>query len=318
MCSTCNDYLNAVLFYMAVQEIYISQNNKIYLANEISDHEILAGEGFWVALYTHLYRRQQHYLKMKINPDVKRLLTRESFYKNFELFKLKLNKQELFVSVFEKVCCDLKLGTFDEEAAIIKEAQNDLLSLWENYTVDPENMCLISLKTGEVEEILQQIVPSSREESPKKEESPQKNESPIKVDSPKKEESARKESQNDEEANKEEEFTPIKDQNESPENEENLVEETKDEPVEEVKEEHIEEIKEEPVEQDETKQEVVEIKEEETVEPQESKQVETVEKNAEKFEAPVIYQKSVAEDLFNPYRNKLFRLRKEFKNFILE
>merc|ERR1711974_206535 len=109
--------------------------------------DIVQTEEFWISLYTHLYRRQQHYLKMKINPDVKRLLTRESFYKNFEFFKLKLDKKESLLNVLQKVNENLKLGDFDGEAELLDEVREDLTELWDNYRVDAQNMCLVSLNS---------------------------------------------------------------------------------------------------------------------------------------------------------------------------
>jgi len=189
-CQTTSDYLDAVLFYIAAQEIHYyshEDQTKYYLAEEIAQHEILQTEEFWTSLYTHMYRRQQHYLKMKINPDVKRLLTRESFYKNFEFFKLKVDKKESLLNVLQKVNENLKLGDFEGETEILDAVREDLTEMWENYRVDAQNMCLVSLNS-DVQEILEQKVPKS----PEKE---------IEI------------VEKVEDAPKEEEFTPIKDQN---------------------------------------------------------------------------------------------------------
>jgi hypothetical protein len=164
-CQTASDYLDAVLFYIAAQEIHYTSHEdhtKIYLADELQQHEILQTEEFWTSLYTHMYRRQQHYLKMKINPDVKRLLTRESFYKNFEFFKLKIDKKESLLNVLQKVNENLKLGDFEGETEILDAVREDLAEMWENYRVDAQNMCLVSLNS-DVQEILEQKVPKSPE-----------------------------------------------------------------------------------------------------------------------------------------------------------
>jgi len=40
----------------------------MYLANDLMKHDITSMEGFWVALYVHLYRKSQHTLNSE---DVK-------------------------------------------------------------------------------------------------------------------------------------------------------------------------------------------------------------------------------------------------------
>jgi len=303
MCMTSSDYLDAVLFYIVAQEIhYYSEedNTKVYLADEISQHEILQTEDFWSTLYTHLYRRQQHYLKMKINPDVKRLLTRESFYKNFEFFKSKLGKKESLLNVLQKVNENLKIGAFEGETEVIDQVREDLTDLWENYKVDAELMCLVSLNS-DVQEILEQKVPKS----------PEKN----------------VEAQNEEVAQKEEEFTPIKDQNseteespakvkspakvESParvEPEETTTEQTMEQELQNYPNQDALEQNEEPIEDNtEVKPEIAEG---------DLSQVAESEKDGENAQETEV--KAEIKDENNPYRTKLYKLKKEFRYFLLE
>jgi len=298
-CQTASDYLDAVLFYIAAQEIHYysrEEKTKIYLANEIAQHDILQTEEFWISLYTHLYRRQQHYLKMKINPDIKRLLTRESFYKNFEFFKFKLDKKESLLNVLQKVNENLKLGEFDGEAELLDEVREDLTELWENYRVDAQNMCLVSLN-ADVQDILEQKVPST----PEKDIETEKKEAP---------------------APKEEEFTPIKDQNSETEEPE-----VKAEPKETLIEENNQNVEQEL--QDYPNQDALEqidnaepLEDNTGVKPEiaegDLSHVTEPEKEGEQNNAEDSEKKAEIKDENNPYRTKLFKLKSEFRHFILE
>merc|ERR1711976_97731 len=180
------------------------------------------------------------------------------------------------------------------ETELLDQVREDLTELWENYRVDAQNMCLIS-KDADVKDILEQKVPLT----PEKEIETDKTEAP-----------------------KEEEFTPIKDQNSETEEPE-VKPEPQETPIEETTQNVEQELQDypnqdalelsdngEPLEDNTgVKPEIAEGDISQNTEPEKVDEQKTAQDSENK--TPVL-------DENNPYTTKLFKLKSEFRHFILE
>jgi len=150
------------------------------------------------------------------NCDVYLLLRKETFFKNFEVCKVRVKESQKWVTIFNGVVARLQLLEDEANVEIVEKVKKECLNLFNNYYVCPEqNVLLPLMKEEEVKETKLEV---------------EKNKEEMKEDE-----------------KKEEEFTPIKDK-ESEAKEKKDSEEEKEEGKEEGKEEEKEEGKEEEAE----------------------------------------------------------------------
>jgi hypothetical protein len=134
-CADKGDNINAILYVLATQELHwvdLRKNGREYfLANYLSRNKIFYENEFWVTLYQHLYNKSSFESGTQASSNFELILSQETFYKNFQLFKSRMDTKKNLLQVFDTVVRNLDLLKLPTGAEVTERVKNDCIVAWE-------------------------------------------------------------------------------------------------------------------------------------------------------------------------------------------
>jgi hypothetical protein len=156
-CADKGDNINAILYVLATQELHwvdLRKNGREwFLANYLSRNEIFYENEFWVTLYQHLYNKSSFERGTQASSNVELILSQQTFYKNFQLFKSRMDTKKNLLQVFDTVVRNLDLLKLPTGAEVTERVKNDCIVAWEKldealYLTNVTNPSKVELDCG--------------------------------------------------------------------------------------------------------------------------------------------------------------------------